>query len=160
MTDLASLVQALPGELYNKIYDLTFTFDDIYNIDRNYKPPSSLQVNRATRNAHMKIYYRSIFHVGMENLIKWLASLTCGQARTLTDVLLTDSKNWSEKSIEDMWSLAGHYVMGLSQDYGDYTGVASIKLGNMLHSALKFHACGTGDMKSGWWSYNDLDREV
>lgn len=47
---LIERLHALPPELYNEIYELTFTptSTDIY-VDEGYKPPATLQVDRATR---------------------------------------------------------------------------------------------------------------
>lgn len=74
MTTLASLVQALPAELYNEIYDLTFTADPGNRyIDGNYKPPSCLQVSRSTRKTFEQSYYgnNSIFYGGWKYASKW-----------------------------------------------------------------------------------------
>lgn len=43
-------VQALPPELYQEIYDLTFkTAPNVVSINKDYRPPALLQVKRATR---------------------------------------------------------------------------------------------------------------
>lgn len=50
MATLAGLVQSLPAELYNEIYELTFTkTSTVVQVDKGYRPPSTLHVNRATR---------------------------------------------------------------------------------------------------------------
>lgn len=99
MATLADRVQALPPELFNKIYDLTFTTSptipspDSYNrqylifcrgygslqdrlIETPYQPPSNLQVNRATRANLAPAYYcGSLFYITKDDLWDWLASL-------------------------------------------------------------------------------------
>ena len=57
---LPELVQALPQELYDEIYDLTFTADDNATVElrRDSKPfPSLLHVDRSSRDIFAKSYY-------------------------------------------------------------------------------------------------------
>lgn len=78
MATLAGLVQALPLELYNEVYEFTFySVPGEHYIDRDYKPPSCLQVDRLTRNRFAQTYYGkgSIFCVSRKDCSKWLASL-------------------------------------------------------------------------------------
>lgn len=56
--NFAALVQSLPQELYDEIYDLTFTADDEPRvINKDYKPPHLLYVDRASRTKYVKSYY-------------------------------------------------------------------------------------------------------
>ncbi|KAK3617435.1 hypothetical protein LTR22_026731, partial [Elasticomyces elasticus] len=58
-TDTLSVhLQALPVELQDEIYTLTFTAAPIVRyIDETYKPPALLQVDRASRTLFAKSYY-------------------------------------------------------------------------------------------------------
>ena len=60
---LKSRLYSLPQELFDEIFDLTFTIDknSVTFIDASYKPPSILQVNRATRNLTSRAYYQTTF---------------------------------------------------------------------------------------------------
>lgn len=50
MATLIDRVQALPRELYDEIYDHTFTkTSNIVHVDSEYRPPAALQVNHASR---------------------------------------------------------------------------------------------------------------
>lgn len=49
MPTFVERVQALPVELYDEVFALTFTPDLIITVDDSYKPPTTLQVSRATR---------------------------------------------------------------------------------------------------------------
>lgn len=78
MVDLASLVEGLPSELYNKIYDLTFgRFDGEHHINSSHKPPSCLQTDHATRQRLLDSYYGkdSIFYLSPQKGERWLESL-------------------------------------------------------------------------------------
>lgn len=104
MASLDSLVQALPAELYNKIFDLTFTTDsgwtfahdkcDIHRIACAYKPPSTLQVNRSTRAVFAKLYYgigtsrsrATTFYISSKDAARWISSLTSGHVFLLEEV--------------------------------------------------------------------------
>jgi hypothetical protein len=58
MASLVKLVQGLPPELFNNIKDLTFTATKgVVAVDRDYKPPTSLQVSKATREQYAISYY-------------------------------------------------------------------------------------------------------
>lgn len=61
-------VQSLPAELYNEIYNLTFTadFEETCKINRHYKPPSILQVNKRWRSALSPSFYRDTIFVAKE----------------------------------------------------------------------------------------------
>lgn len=58
MASLAELLQGLPPELFDIIKDFTFTATQkAVVVDQNYKPPTSLQVSRATREQYAESYY-------------------------------------------------------------------------------------------------------
>lgn len=59
--ELAQRVQALPQELQDLIYDFTFaawpSATDFHQIRFAWKPPSCLQVNRASRRKFAEVFY-------------------------------------------------------------------------------------------------------
>ena len=71
MATLAELVQSLPQELFDRIADHTFAMPDLNGdkpttisdtkvqvvIDKSYKPPFQLQINRSIRAAFAQKYY-------------------------------------------------------------------------------------------------------
>ncbi|KAK4494304.1 hypothetical protein PRZ48_014602 [Zasmidium cellare] len=73
---LRQRLEALPQELYDEIYDLTFTPDGgTRNISDTYRPPAQLQVSRATRLQFSKAYFGdgAVFRVQTEEVLgKWL----------------------------------------------------------------------------------------
>lgn len=84
--DLAGHIQNLPPELYNIIYDFTFSVsagEQQVTIDKAYRSPARLQVDSTSRRAFAEPYYKtSTFHVQDTSLVKvrnicrhWLASL-------------------------------------------------------------------------------------
>lgn len=94
---LPALVQALPAELYNEIFELTFTsqFDrtNSRTIDNNYQPPNFLQINRATRAKFAKTYYGqgSIFYVPKPLLRKFFFSIHPGYARQIAEIRVVET---------------------------------------------------------------------
>lgn len=78
-------IQSLPPELFNLVRNYVFTAvqGEIVNVNKgynkDYKPPSSLQVSKATRRQFSRSYYGRgpIFECEDFNLLcKYLASLT------------------------------------------------------------------------------------
>lgn len=76
-TTLNERIQALPAEIYNEIYDLTSTPSSVTHITREYKPPASLQVSRATRRKFSELYYDKdrTFYVNHALAWTWLKSI-------------------------------------------------------------------------------------
>ena len=81
-------VQSLPPELYNTIYDLTFTAYSIQGanveLDSSYRPPSCLQVSKASRDEFAASYYahtifmfsqRASYTESITTGVNWLVSL-------------------------------------------------------------------------------------
>lgn len=97
MDDLAtcSLVQALPPELFNTIYDLTFSVNvspSKYTITENFKPPACLQVNHASRQKLVESYYRcTIFYINEVLLYPWLRSLDADHIRRVRELRITET---------------------------------------------------------------------
>lgn len=83
--ELITKVQSLPPELYTEIYNLTFTVNpnEICRINKNYKPPGTLQVNRTWRAFLSPAFYvDTIFAVQVERddeeltrVTNWLKSV-------------------------------------------------------------------------------------
>lgn len=59
---LPRLVQSLPRELFDEIFDLVFTTltSTRVTIDKDCKPPSELQVNHFTRKQFAQVYFRDV----------------------------------------------------------------------------------------------------
>lgn len=122
---LVQRVQSLPAELYMEIYDLTFTINvDTCLIDKAYKPPSILQVNKRWRSTLRYRYYdKTIFEVpvhldpngnstsnDVEDLIRWLTILIRGRGRDiawftlhiLSDIMITTPIRRNEDESNDV----------------------------------------------------------
>lgn len=153
MKSLASLVQGLPAELYQEIYDLTFTTGaGEHSIKQNYKPPNCLQVNRSTRESFARSYYGedSTFLVdGPADRIcaKWINRLPDAHAAMLSEIrvvkprMCTSSLNSPRLPVhldeigEDLfWEVKGKI---------DYRNVVKFKV-----------TCEVND-KTCWLSYHD-----
>lgn len=97
--DLAAAVQSLPSELFDEIYDLTFTFDSKTCCveSRTYKPPSAIQVDRKSRSKAAKSYYNNtVFTFSTKGYDfeddadgkSWLASLPEDHVKALREIHL------------------------------------------------------------------------
>lgn len=79
---LLQLMQILPQELFDKIYDLTFMFNvrEEVMINSEYKPPSVLAVNKVTRAQAARQFYTNVtFITGYRRpLARWLFSIPKG----------------------------------------------------------------------------------
>lgn len=102
MATLAELVQSLPQELFDRVAEHTFATPDPdgqkpksiekatvhVTIDKSYKPPFHLQINRTTRAAFAKKYYSKSIHCAQIKFASLLAlrlsiSLTIGTDNVL-----------------------------------------------------------------------------
>lgn len=85
---LIRLVHKLPPELFNEIYDLTFTAPSAeQHIGSSYKPPSCLQVNQYSRSVFAQSYLNnSTFYIDRDIAQKWSASLTKDHLEMLAQV--------------------------------------------------------------------------
>ncbi len=91
MNSLADHVQALPSELYNEVYQLTFTAKrEIRQIDKSWKPPRLLQVNHHSRELFASSYYgeKSIIEIHKYLAHRWIKTLTQTHASHLREVRL------------------------------------------------------------------------
>ena len=82
-SDLSKRIQNLPQELYDMIYEHTFTADtEKVEINADYKPPKLLAVDRASRHFYAKSHYGGrMFFVAfgvndLRDLLRWLKSLS------------------------------------------------------------------------------------
>lgn len=79
-------IKALPQELYDKIFEPTFTFEGgTCAIDKTYKPPATLQVDATTRRRATQIFYaQTKFEVKQRSdACNWLSSLSYEHQRLL-----------------------------------------------------------------------------
>ena len=93
--DLAPLLQSLPQEIYDEIYELTFsatcTTPNTIEIDtKHYSPPSILQVDSASRRLAVPSYYSSHTFVAHDEKVldAWLCSIACEHMDDLRKVHL------------------------------------------------------------------------
>ena len=94
MADLASRVQALPGELFNQILDYTTLSceDDEIDLDHGLiTRPIGLQINHTIRFVAMQEYYsNTIFRFNdLGACVVWLHSMTVEQRRLLWQLRYT-----------------------------------------------------------------------
>lgn len=80
MADLAQHLRELPQELFDLIYDFTFSSDTAaQTITENYKPPPELCVDAVSRDKFAKSCYSKSFYIAHENhetvATKWLCFL-------------------------------------------------------------------------------------
>lgn len=99
---LVEQVQSLPQELFDKIYDLTFTSEsqrmpdpvwDARCVERSsHMLPSTLQVSRATRAAFAETFYGegTTFYVSWEAVGAWISPLASEHVSLLEDVRISD----------------------------------------------------------------------
>lgn len=104
-------LQTLPQELWDEIYDLTFSGKSIntVRVDSTYRPPALLRVNRSTRSEFANHYYSTTdFHGDWEPCWIWIHSLTdehrhmiqkmrCFISHDEMDVYIDRRKEWSEE---------------------------------------------------------------
>lgn len=101
---LAGPIQNLPRELYDAIYDLTFTIDATnVIITRELRPPARLHVDSASRKLLASRYYQdTIFYFresSSETLIDWMQSLPA-QHRELLGHVRWDWQPTADDSLE------------------------------------------------------------
>lgn len=91
-SNLASRVQALPPELFNRIYTGTFKIDfDTCKVNKSHKPPARLQVSQATRKEFADAYYsETTFTFGNRvTCRKWLKGIPRAHRRLLKRLRIT-----------------------------------------------------------------------
>jgi len=72
MSDLPKLVQALPTELFDQIYENTFTHEQSTQvINKAYKPSHLLQVDRASRSLFAISYYGRTLYTTDDPYERW-----------------------------------------------------------------------------------------
>ncbi|KAK4617439.1 hypothetical protein CLAFUW4_11855 [Fulvia fulva] len=57
--DLRRRLEALPQELYDQIYDFTFTCGTVHVITKSWRPSHLLYVDRSSRNTFANAYFSS-----------------------------------------------------------------------------------------------------
>lgn len=89
-TALSQAIQDLPQELFDSIYNQTFTaVPGLRIINASYRPPNLLCIDRASREKFAASYYGrgNVFQTHKENqLYQWLASLTVQHRALITSV--------------------------------------------------------------------------
>lgn len=119
---LIERVQSLPSELYEEIYNLTFTVNtETCYVDKAYRPPGILQVNKNWRSALRQRYYdKTIFRIpaglnGVEHLTRWLTFCTQEHGRNIASPTLHIlSEKRITTPIRRMWDKTNDLVMNRS----------------------------------------------
>lgn len=86
---LPALMQRLPQEIFDNIYQLVFTAaSEPRQIDKHYRPPVQLQVDRASRKTFARIYYgdNSTFVLDSSIQIQWACSLPAAHFDKITRI--------------------------------------------------------------------------
>jgi len=119
--DLAPLLQSLPQEIYDEIYELTFsatcTTPNTIEIDtKHYSPPSILQVDTASRRLAALTYYSSHTFVAYDQKVldAWLCSIARKHMDDLREVHLVNIL--SEEAIEN-WTRGRFNLAGPLYSY-------------------------------------------
>ena len=86
---LARRVQALPRELYDHILDYTLTTPSTITIERAYRPPPQLQIDRATRRIASRALYGpdTTFVISNTRLCdQWVRSLSAAAQQSIQNI--------------------------------------------------------------------------
>ncbi|USW57305.1 hypothetical protein Slin15195_G106240 [Septoria linicola] len=95
---LRELLDTLPAELYQRIYDMTFTAESttVYPAHKDHRFPAMLQVDSISRKQFAQSYYTNTTFEFIEalDLAYWLDSLTCETQLLLRSIYLPWSEEW------------------------------------------------------------------
>lgn len=108
MGKLARRVQNLPPELFLQIYEKVFTAQTVSrHIDKRYKLPRLLQVNRASRDRFASTYYSNTVFTFKEpkECLKWLMSLTHQHLSSLREIRCLYVYNETTKITRLSWRI-------------------------------------------------------
>ena len=119
--DLARQVQSLPAELYVQIYTELFTADGsaVRNIDKSYKPPKFLSINRASRALFAESYHgqKTAFHITNESgssydwlSIQWLKAFPSEHLTMLREVRSVFTVDLDAKDLLDFVRRPGNTI--------------------------------------------------
>ena len=103
MEVISQRVQTLPGELYDHVHREVFTaIPAKIKIDRSYKPPSCLQVNKSSRLGFAQQYYtKGVFLFDNKYLaVQWCYSLSKTTFGLLREVRLATEVNPDDIQVE------------------------------------------------------------
>ena len=125
--DISERVQDLPQELYDIIYQYTFTaeFGEV-EINADYKTPKLLAVDRASRHLYAKSHYRGrtfcIAHLSNDHrdLFRWLKSLPSDHQAMIREIRFESPHQYSgheQDDHENAKSLAGPALIRCHNDW-------------------------------------------
>lgn len=86
---LRELLDTLPQELYDQIYEEAFTAASgtYVIVAKNHKPPAAMQVDRASRRKFIESYYcQTIFILEYKQSFAWLRSLRWNDVDRIKDI--------------------------------------------------------------------------
>ncbi|KAK3708817.1 hypothetical protein LTR37_011338 [Vermiconidia calcicola] len=118
---LAQGMQSLPAELYDKIYKEVFSYGkrSKFILNKSYKPPARLHVDRKSRNEFAQAYYGgTLFISNAETVPLWLSSLPETHLDMLSEVQCVSKSLLDEKTraIHDQLNM----ITGKSRKNGAY----------------------------------------
>lgn len=133
MDDFIQRVQGLPLELFEEIKTLGFTCDpSTVKIDRDYKPPTILQISSATRATVSQQYYARTIAFRANDalcLTKWLTSLNEQDVGRVSyvelNIVVVVDRN---KATETYPNMAARYVLKYNQPRVDSLDCAEKRL--------------------------------
>ena len=106
---LAVLIQALPAELYDEIYNLTFAASatETRTIDEHYDFPACLHVSHSTREQFAESYYGegAIFFVHEKIAKTWLKCLPPAHARHVREIRYVENggpRYWTPLNLAEL----------------------------------------------------------
>lgn len=155
MDRLPELVQTLPQELYDNIYDLTFTPTSRWRyIRHDYKPPKLLSVDRASRALFATRYYgeRAVFCIvpfSHGHGAKWLASLPQAHLYFTRRIQcgLSNVKPVTGKESYDQW-------VRLQDEWLDAKEDTSYMLGSLVEDECVYLQVSYGTSRNVVWISN------
>lgn len=153
------LLQALPREVFDLIYEMTFTrHSGLRHISADSKRPQRLQIDRKSRELFAKSWYGrdSIFVMNLEAAGPWLKSLPSRHFNMLTEIRLANEEflvDLNSDYIElDKWNAirSAVEVMNLCLEAYDLAD---------RHPKIQFKwkICFRGKTKARWLTANELE---
>ena len=149
MGSIAHLVQSLPQEIYDQVYDLVFyaAISKGRTIDRTYRPPPQLHVSRAIREDFSETLYRdATFTIGEEVLL-WARSIPAkhfskiGTIRIMRARAPRSTESPDKAFVQMMYALGRLPTVVRRPTFGSRAGVQ----GAIIHDEIWV----AGDMRCG-----------
>ncbi|USW56687.1 hypothetical protein Slin15195_G100060 [Septoria linicola] len=119
MAELEARIQALVPELQDQILDwtlLTGVSESLTRINRKYRPPMQMQLDRRTRILAAKFYYRNCcFRCPVGDwftMYKWLGKINEEHVGLINHIDIVASHQWNFRDSLKVLELYGHAIVG------------------------------------------------